>query len=224
MSDERIMREKGLDQTRATQRKSAEFQEVPGEAEADAVRDAFLRGAGAQPAAVASALSDADGATRAHAVNRLQEERGNSYIQRVVAEARGTPGRLVGLAQSEMVDEVAQRKGSGNPLPEGARQPLQEHLGADLSGVRVHADGEATALSRELNADAFTVGSDIFFAEGQYEPTSSHGQGLLAHELAHVGQQTGFDGHGVQRQGAPEEEEVKRQAAPEEEEEPASAG
>jgi hypothetical protein len=114
---------------------------------------------------------------------------------------------------------VLQRKGAGSPLPDQARETMEGHLGADLSPVRVHSDGEAASLNRELNAQAFTVGSDIFFAEGKYNPTSSEGQGLLAHELTHVGQQTGFGARGAQRQAKPEEEEqVQRQAKPEEEE------
>jgi len=76
---------------RAVEDKPAEFQEAPGEAEADAVRDAFLKGAGPGPAAQAAALSDADGAVRARAVSRLQQERGNAYVQRVMAELQKVP-------------------------------------------------------------------------------------------------------------------------------------
>lgn len=226
MSDEFDRNQIDPKKSSAVQRKPADFQEVPGEAEADAVRDAFLKSAGPNPASQASALSNADSATRAHTLNRLQQERGNAYVQRVVVEARGTPGRLVGQSQPEMVDEVLQRKGAGSPLPEDTRQQMEGHFGADLGGVRVHTDGEAAALNRELNAQAFTVGGDIFFAEGKYNPSTSEGQGLLAHELAHVGQQTGFGGQAVQRQAAPEEEEeqVQRQAAPEEEEEEKGGG
>jgi hypothetical protein len=204
--------------------RQTEFQEVPGEAEADSVRDAFLKNAGQHPADVASALSGADSATKARAVNRLQQERGNAYIQRVVAESRGTPGRLVGRSQPEMVDEVLQRKGSGNPLPDDTRGQMEGFFGADMSGVRVHTDGEAATLNRELNAQAFTVGSDVFFAEGKYNPSSSEGQGLLAHELTHVGQQGGFGRQGVQRQAEEEEQpaagaEPAAAPAPQEEEE-----
>lgn len=202
------------------QRKDKEFQEVPGETEADAVRDAFLRSAGPEPGRLASALTHVDPATRARAVGRLQEVSGNSYMQRVAAEARGEPGRLVGLSQSEMVEEVQHRKGSGSPLSETARQPMEGLFGAPMDSVRVHSDAEAAALSRELDASAFTVGQDVFFAEGRYDPSSTEGQSLLAHELTHVGQQTGFGGQGVQRQDMPEEEEeVQRQDMPEEEEE-----
>lgn len=196
------------------------FQEVPGEAEADAVRDAFLQNAGSTPASVAAALSGADAATKARVVSRLQQERGNAYVQRVMAETRGMPGRLVGQSQSDMVAEVLQRKGSGSPLPDGTRERMETHFGADLSGVRVHTDAEAAGLNRELNAQAFTVGSDIFLAEGKYDPASPAGQGLLAHELAHVGQQGGFGAQSVQREAAPEEEEMVQRQPQEEEEEP----
>ena len=199
----------------------AKFDEAPGEVEADAVRDAFLKNIGKQPQSAAQALSAADGSTRESTVSRLQEQQGNTYVKRLVAETQGQPGRLVGLPQSEMVGEVQRRKGSGSELEGSARENLEGHFGADLSGVRVHTDNESTALNRELNAQAFTVGSDIFMAEGKYEPGSSQGQGLLAHELTHVGQQGGFGGQGIQRQASPEEEEetVQRQAAGEEEDE-----
>ena len=202
----------------AQQSEARRFQEAPGESEAEATRDAFLKGAGPQPAGVASALSNADATLRGQALSRLQQERGNSYVQRVVAEAKGTPGRLVGASQPEMVDEVLQRKGAGQPLPEGAREPMETHFGADLSGVRVHADGEAQTLNRELDAQAFTVGSDIFFDEGKFSPTSSEGRGLLAHELTHVGQQGGFGAQAVQREAVAEEEDIKQAGKKPEEE------
>jgi len=200
----------------------AHFDEAPGEDEANAVRDAFLKNVTKQPQSTAQALSTVDGATRESAVNRLQKQRGNTYVKRVVADTQGKPGRLVGLPQSEMVNEVQQRKGSGSELPGDTRQTMEGHFGADLSGVRVHTGSESVTLTRELNAQAFTVGSEIFMGEGKYNPSSSEGQGLLTHELTHVGQQTGFGSQGVQRQGVPDEEEpetVQRQAEDEDQEE-----
>ena len=222
MSEEREQSPVKRDRASATQRKAKEFREVSGEDEADAVRDAFIERTRQSTADVASRLGSADVTTRARVLNRLQQERGNAYVQRVVSEAKGAPGRLVGLSQSEMVDEVSQRKGSGSPIPGGAREQMEGFFGADLAGVQVHADGEAAALSRELDAQAFTVGKDVYFAEGKYDPSSSEGQGLLAHELTHVRQQGGFGGPAAQRAEAAEEEEepVQREEAPEEEEEP----
>ena len=57
--------------------------------------------------------------------------------------------------------------------------------------MRVHTDDHAGALARAVSARAFTVGSDIFFAPGQYNPGTSSGNELIAHEVAHVAQQRG---------------------------------
>lgn len=206
---------------KSLQRKTAEFQEAPGEAEADAARETFLRNAGQQPAEIASSLTRVDSSLRASAVSRLQAERGNRFVQRIANDmsgTRGKPGRLVGLSQPEMVGEVQRRKSSGSELSGDARKNLENHFSTDLSAVRVHTDGESAALNRELNAQAFTVGNDVFMGEGKFNPTSSEGQGLLAHELTHVGQQTGFGAQGVQREAQEEEEEVQREEMPEEEE------
>jgi hypothetical protein len=62
-------------------------------------------------------------------------------------------------------------------------------LDHDLSGVKVHTDAKADTLSRDLNAEAFTTGQDIFFRQGAYEPGSDSGRELIAHELTHVVQQ-----------------------------------
>ncbi len=60
---------------------------------------------------------------------------------------------------------------------------------ADFSDVRVHADSEAQGLAESFGAKAFTYGHDVFFGPGQFAPNSQAGSELLAHEVAHVGQQ-----------------------------------
>ena len=82
----------------------------------------------------------------------------------------------------------AEGSASGFTLQAGFREPLEEQLGSDLSGVRLHTDQRAAEMSRGLNAQAFTYGTDIYFADGQYAPMASEGKKLLAHELAHVAQ------------------------------------
>jgi hypothetical protein len=57
--------------------------------------------------------------------------------------------------------------------------------------VRVHDGRQADQLARSVSARAFTVGSDLFFAEGEHRPGTASGDRLLAHELAHVVQQRG---------------------------------
>jgi hypothetical protein len=216
--------QRAADQDQAAQRVASEhqetFQAVPGEAEADAVRDAFLQRAATDSVGMSSMLSQAGDSTRARALSRMQQEQGNSVVQRLVGESRGSHGSMVGLSQDQMVGEVLQRKGSGSPLPDQTQSEMGQFFGADLGGVRVHSDGESEALNRELSSQAFTVGSDIFMGEGKYDPSSTEGQGLLAHELTHVGQQGGFTGSSVQRHE--DEMAIQREGELEEEEEMAT--
>jgi hypothetical protein len=86
------------------------------------------------------------------------------------------------------VNSALQQRGSGEPLPFELRRIMERELGASLSGVRIHTDAVAAEASRELGAEAFTVGKDIFFAEGMFAPDTRSGRKLLAHELAHVAQ------------------------------------
>ena len=87
--------------------------------------------------------------------------------------------------------EIARETGRGSGLDGSTRGQFEGFFGVDLGGVRVHADSKAAELSRSLGAEAFTVGSDVFFGEGKFSAGSSSGMGLLAHELTHVVQQGG---------------------------------
>ena len=82
-------------------------------------------------------------------------------------------------------------RGSGNPLPGGTREFMESRFGADFGDVRVHSDSQSAQLNREVSAQAFTQGTDIYLGEGKTDLQSSDGQHLLAHELTHVVQQTG---------------------------------
>jgi len=77
------------------------------------------------------------------------------------------------------------RKVGGLPLPREVQTKLESALGANFSDVRVHVGSDAASIG----AIAFTWGSDIHFAPGQYNPHTQQGQMLLAHELVHVVQQ-----------------------------------
>ena len=66
---------------------------------------------------------------------------------------------------------------------------MEARFGVDFSGVRVHDDARAAASAAELDAAAFTVGDDVVFGSGRYEPGGYEGRRLLAHELAHTVQQ-----------------------------------
>ncbi len=80
-------------------------------------------------------------------------------------------------------------KGQGSPLSTQVKQMLEAELGVDLSGVRIHTGDNATQMSRALGAQAFANGKDIYFNEGKFNPHTSDGKHLLAHELTHTIQQ-----------------------------------
>jgi hypothetical protein len=84
--------------------------------------------------------------------------------------------------------------GGGQPLPESVRTYFEPRFGHDFTDVRIHEGAAASRSARMINAQAYTVGQDIVFGEGQYAPRTSAGRRLLAHELTHVVQQ---------RQGGP---------------------
>jgi hypothetical protein len=107
---------------------------------------------------------------------------------KLLVQRRGDGGFEAG---SEMESRLAAHQGAGSPLPDETRTYMEPRFGADFSGVRVHTGGEAAQLNRQISAQAFTHGQDIYLSEDKYDPGSEAGKRLLAHELTHVVQQTG---------------------------------
>jgi hypothetical protein len=70
------------------------------------------------------------------------------------------------------------------------RASMERRFAHDFSSVRIHADARAAESAEHVNARAYTVGANVVFGAGQYAPDSQVGQRLIAHELAHVVQQT----------------------------------
>lgn len=83
---------------------------------------------------------------------------------------------------------------AGQPLPENTRQFFESRFSCDLRDVRVHADSKSAMTAEQINARAFTHGTDIAFGQGEYAPETATGRHLLAHELTHVMQQGGVAG------------------------------
>lgn len=94
-----------------------------------------------------------------------------------------------GTVTPEVQDAIHCARGRGQPLDKAVQKQMGEAMGYDFSGVRVHTDSKADELNQQLMAKAFTTGPDIFFKRGTYEPASSGGRTLIAHELSHVVQQ-----------------------------------
>lgn len=93
--------------------------------------------------------------------------------------------------------------GMGQVLDASTRQFMEARFGHDFSGIRVHTNEAAVASARQLDALAYTTGSDVVFGRGSYQPATWHGRHLIAHELTHVVQQSiGHDASGaVRRKG-----------------------
>jgi hypothetical protein len=131
------------------------------EQEADHVADAIVRGESSRSAGASSSVST---------------------LQRA---SDGRTGAVIGA------DHVAPvLRSSGQPLGEGTRAQMEDRLGFDFSGVRVHADADAAQSARAVGARAYTIGSDVVFGASEYAPHSREGQRLIAHELTHVRQQS----------------------------------
>lgn len=82
--------------------------------------------------------------------------------------------------------ELARDASVGIELPTELSEKFAREFGVDVSRVRIHNDAAAARAAATLNAQAFTIGNDIYFAHGQYDPTSDRGVHLIAHEMAHV--------------------------------------
>jgi uncharacterized protein DUF4157 len=125
------------------------------------------------------------------AVHRLASAAGNRHLGRALARWRAGEGITSGgVVHPDVEAAISASRGGGRPLDRGTAQRLGDALG-DLSDVRVHTDSRAGELARAVDARAFTVGRDVFFAEGEYRPGTRSGDDLLAHELTHVVQQRG---------------------------------
>ncbi|MEM6254100.1 MAG: DUF4157 domain-containing protein [Cyanobacteria bacterium P01_D01_bin.156] len=94
-------------------------------------------------------------------------------------------------AGSTIESRLQSSKGGGQPLSNNTRDFMESRFGNDFGGVRVHTNAEAVQMNQNLKAQAFTHGNDIYFNSGKYNPESTGGKRLLAHELTHTIQQTG---------------------------------
>ncbi len=129
-------------------------------------------------------------AARPEAVpNDIERQNKRSVLRSEKAAAATEPAGDAGVP--DPVRDVIQS--TGQPLDDGIQQAMEERMGDSFGDVRIHADATAAKACEEINARAFTVGNHIAFNHGEYDPESPAGQHILAHELAHVRQQTGAD-------------------------------
>lgn len=111
----------------------------------------------------------------------LQRTAGNAGVVQLLAGDED--------AQASPVHDVV-GSGGGTPLDEGTRATMESAFGQSFEDVRVHTDDRASKSAESVGANAYTVGSDVVFKSGQFDPGSPVGQRTIAHELAHVVQQS----------------------------------
>jgi Domain of unknown function (DUF4157) len=150
----------------------------PEEQEADQMADRVMRMKNGFPV---SAPCSCDG--EAESCESCQEK--NAAIQR---RADANSGRGDAIAAAESVPSIL-RNENGHPLDAPTRAFFEPRFGRDFSGIRVHTSDAAAESARSVDAQAYTLGGNVVFAPGKYNPQTSGGRLLLAHELAHTIQQ-----------------------------------
>ncbi len=156
----------------------------PAEVEADRVADQVMR----MPA---PASEGAQISTKANPsdINRKCTDCGDEEkIQRKetpdirMKETGRTGGHTASAESSSAINSL----GSGTPLPASERAFFEPRFGQDLSHIRVHTGGTADTASQSINARAFSLGNNIAFANGEYQPGTQSGRMLMAHEITHT--------------------------------------
>jgi hypothetical protein len=117
---------------------------------------------------------------------KLQHQVGNQAVQRFLAQ-RSAAGPTP--LDEETANSIDRARGGGYALDEELQSSLGATMGYDFSQVNIHTSPEANQLNRQLGAKAFTTGQDVFFQADAYQPHTTAGRELIAHELTHVVQQ-----------------------------------
>ena len=160
------------------------------EREADSAAERVLRmPAGAGPAPAAAMQPGSGFATPGTFVEAPQVRR----------RGDGAPASRPAGGAAAPASVASALRSPGRPLDAGSRAFFEPRFGHDFSSVRVHADESAQRSAQDLSARAYTFGDDIVFAAGEFAPATTEGRRLLAHELAHVVQQSAAAPAGIVR-------------------------
>jgi peptidoglycan hydrolase-like protein with peptidoglycan-binding domain len=121
----------------------------------------------------------------------VQTKLAADQIQKAGEEKETKPTGQSGVAPA-IESQLKNSAGGGRRMDSSTRTKMESGFGADFGDVNIHTDARAVQMNKELGAQAFTHGKDIYFNQGKYNPESNDGKHLLAHELTHTIQQTGM--------------------------------
>ena len=113
--------------------------------------------------------------------------------EKIQRKAEGQPNVAANVAS-----DIQSSMAAGAPLPLSVRRFMEPRFQANFGNVKIHTGEQSAKLNRQLNAQAFTVGNQIFFGKDKFQPEQSQGKELIAHELTHTIQQ----GAAIQRREA----------------------
>jgi Domain of unknown function (DUF4157) len=123
----------------------------------------------------------------AEQVMRISDGRSPAMRKEISLMPKANSGEQATQEAPSIVNQAL--SSNGQSLDAGTQEAMGVRFGQDFSEVRVHTDKQAMESAQAIHARAYTVGNDVVFGEGQYQPGTSDGQRLVAHELTHVVQQ-----------------------------------
>ena len=187
------------------------------EKEADAMADTVVNNSGNNNAVVQQ--KEADNIQRVPLSTPMDDEKLSTAEQRMERDKYIQEKPEEGIQKMEEEEESIQQKsesksstaspklsnqlqntsGKGQKMPKNTRAEMETAFGRDFSGVNIHTNEEAVGMNKNLGAQAFTHGKDVYFNAGKFQPETSKGKHLLAHELTHVVQQGGQQINRIQK-------------------------
>ncbi|MBG6132802.1 hypothetical protein IWQ47_004368 [Aquimarina sp. EL_43] len=119
-------------------------------------------------------------------LQRYSNERSPSMYHSDVIQRSGRGPPATGV---RFQNQLHNSTSGGRSMSKSVSSFMESRFGADFSAVKIHTDTSAQQMSKQVNAHAFTYGNHVYFNSGKYDPDSSSGKTLLAHELTHTIQQ-----------------------------------
>lgn len=168
------------------------------EQEADRIADQVVHGSN-QTAQIQHTGSLVQRKCTACEVEELQMKPLSQRVTSLIQTKSNTSGQV---ASDSVSSGIQSSKGGGKSMDSSTKSYMENRFGSDFSSINIHTGHKANHLNQLINARAFTVGNDIFFNKGEYQPNSSRGKYLLAHELTHTVQQGVVQRKMIQREPA----------------------
>ena len=133
--------------------------------------------------------AQAEEEVQAQAEEEVQAQEDEDVQTQEEEEVQANTAQTGGKATPNLQSALRASKGGGSPISDSVRGKMEQSFGTDFSGVRIHTGPAAVQMNRQLRSNAFANGKDIYFNHGKYNPHSTSGTHLLAHELTHTIQQ-----------------------------------